>query len=228
MSERGASGVERLWNWICRSTQNRLKIKWFQFRVVLCRIRLFPTLISKIKWLGPWLSLSFIGIHAGGFCQGIFRLTSGEASFQIKILFTEIYIAQKVAPWNFKGSPWWSYTEDTSEKQPLVRNLPKRDASVKFNFSHFFTISLNRVNLKTLKYSTTFSRISWSTLPFTFSSQTTVTRMSRCGGLVLTRTTTGRRGWMNELRYGHSLYKSPSGEVTYVKRCRWIIHWTFL
>ena len=29
------------------------------FRVVLCRIRLFPTLISKIKWLGFELLLIF-------------------------------------------------------------------------------------------------------------------------------------------------------------------------
>ena len=29
----------------------------FKFRVVLCRIRFFPTLISKIKWLGSGLPL---------------------------------------------------------------------------------------------------------------------------------------------------------------------------
>jgi len=29
----------------------------FKFRVVLCRIRLYPTLISKIKWLEPPLIL---------------------------------------------------------------------------------------------------------------------------------------------------------------------------
>ena len=34
-----------------KSTQNRLKMTSFKFRVGLCRIRLFPTLISKIKWL---------------------------------------------------------------------------------------------------------------------------------------------------------------------------------
>ena len=62
MSESVGSDIERLWNWISRLTQNRLKIMSFKFRVVLCRIRLFPTLISKIKWYGselPWiLSLS--------------------------------------------------------------------------------------------------------------------------------------------------------------------------
>ena len=37
---------------------DRLKIDWkFKFRVVLCRIRLFPTLVSKIKWLGSELPL---------------------------------------------------------------------------------------------------------------------------------------------------------------------------
>jgi len=42
--------------WISRST----KIGWrFKFRVVICRIRLFPTLISKIKWLGSGLPLRF-------------------------------------------------------------------------------------------------------------------------------------------------------------------------
>ena len=34
-----------------RKTQNRLKMRSFNFRVVLSRIRLFPTLISKRKWL---------------------------------------------------------------------------------------------------------------------------------------------------------------------------------
>ena len=31
-------------------TQNPFKMASFKFRVVLCRIRVFPTLISKIKW----------------------------------------------------------------------------------------------------------------------------------------------------------------------------------
>ena len=30
----------------------------------------------------------------------------------------------------------------------------------------------------------------------------------------------GNRRWIYELRYGHHLYKSPSSEVTYIKRCR--------
>ena len=39
--------------------QDRSKInwKWRHFRVVLCRIRIFPTLIAKIKWLRSWLPL---------------------------------------------------------------------------------------------------------------------------------------------------------------------------
>ena len=32
----------------------------FKLRVVLCRIRPFPTLISKIKWLGSWLPLRLV------------------------------------------------------------------------------------------------------------------------------------------------------------------------
>ena len=52
MLERGGSDIERLCNWISGSTQNELKMSWFKFRVVLCRIRLFPTLISIMKWHG--------------------------------------------------------------------------------------------------------------------------------------------------------------------------------
>ena len=38
---------------------DRLGIGWrFKFRVVLCRIRLLPTLISKIKWLWSELPLN--------------------------------------------------------------------------------------------------------------------------------------------------------------------------
>jgi len=57
MSERGGSDIERLWNWISSSGQKRLKMASFKFRVVVGRIRLFPTLISKIKWLGSGLPL---------------------------------------------------------------------------------------------------------------------------------------------------------------------------
>ena len=37
------------WEIISLSPQNRLNMPWLKFRVVLCRIRLFPTLISKNK-----------------------------------------------------------------------------------------------------------------------------------------------------------------------------------
>ena len=57
MSKVVGSDMERLRNLISRSTQNRLKMASFKFRVVLCRIRLFPTLISKRKCLGSELPL---------------------------------------------------------------------------------------------------------------------------------------------------------------------------
>ena len=37
--------------WISGSTQNRFKMRSFKLKVVLCRIRLYPLLTSKIKWL---------------------------------------------------------------------------------------------------------------------------------------------------------------------------------
>ena len=62
ISERGGSDMERFWilndiilNQFCKFTS-------FKFGVVLCRIRPFPTLISKIKWLGSELPLNMIMI----------------------------------------------------------------------------------------------------------------------------------------------------------------------
>ena len=56
MSERVKSDIQVVWYndaeiewWIYRSTAYRLKMTSFKFRVVLCRIRIFPTLI----WTSP-------------------------------------------------------------------------------------------------------------------------------------------------------------------------------
>ena len=60
MSEKVGSGIQRRWNWMMNFS---IDSRSFLFRVVLCRIRLFPTIISKIKLIigfgdsGP-------GIHA--------------------------------------------------------------------------------------------------------------------------------------------------------------------
>ena len=63
LSEWVGSDMERLWilndlifNWFW-------KITWFKFEVVLCRNRLFPTLISKIKWLVSELPLKNLRIR---------------------------------------------------------------------------------------------------------------------------------------------------------------------
>ena len=58
MSKRVGSDIQRHWNWISRSTPNRLKMTLCEFRVVLCRIRPFPTFISIIKWLWSELHLN--------------------------------------------------------------------------------------------------------------------------------------------------------------------------
>ena len=54
MSEKFGSEIERLWFRMTPSSMDCGSIKKFKFRVVLCRIRLFPTLISK-KWFGSEL-----------------------------------------------------------------------------------------------------------------------------------------------------------------------------
>ena len=49
---------------ISRSTQNRLKMTSFNFRVGPCRIRLSPRLISKVKWIPLWTTLNAWVAHA--------------------------------------------------------------------------------------------------------------------------------------------------------------------
>ena len=61
MSDRDGSVIERLWIWM---TWFSIDLSWFRnslinFRVLVCRIRLYPTLISKIKWLEKQTTLIF-------------------------------------------------------------------------------------------------------------------------------------------------------------------------
>ena len=56
MSERGGSDIERLGMTSSSIDFESIQNSSFNLRVVACRIRLFPTLISKIKW--PGLSLN--------------------------------------------------------------------------------------------------------------------------------------------------------------------------
>ena len=57
--------------------RDRLKIDWkFKFRIDICRIRLFPTLIWKIKWLGSELPLSLNCHFRGKITKMITRLNS--------------------------------------------------------------------------------------------------------------------------------------------------------
>ena len=51
LTEKIGSDIERLWIWLTSSSIDFESMKKFNFRVVLCRIRWFPTLIGKIKWL---------------------------------------------------------------------------------------------------------------------------------------------------------------------------------
>ena len=57
MSEKAGSDIERLWIWIMSSSIGFESIWKLNSRVVLCRIRTFPTLIIEIKWLGSGLPL---------------------------------------------------------------------------------------------------------------------------------------------------------------------------
>ena len=121
MSERCGSDIERLWNLISRSTQNRLKMASFVFRVVLCRIRLFPTLISKIKWLWPELPLKW-PVHdwfkmASGWWWTILFVKMAVISFDSPRLIWTIsanFGQQRlfwITSYIFVFSSWWSVIE---------------------------------------------------------------------------------------------------------------------
>ena len=60
MSERVGSDIERLWIWMKVSFRIDTRWRHSKFRVVLSRIRLSPTLFSKINWLSSGLPLKFI------------------------------------------------------------------------------------------------------------------------------------------------------------------------
>ena len=63
MSERGGSDIERLWIWMISYLQSILSRRSsFNFRTVVCQIRPFTTLISKIKWIGSGLPLNEFNI----------------------------------------------------------------------------------------------------------------------------------------------------------------------
>ena len=72
MPERGGSDIERLWIWIRSSSIGFESIWKFNSRIVLCRIRLFPTLILEIKWLGSGLPLNVTWLHLWN-CAKIWR-----------------------------------------------------------------------------------------------------------------------------------------------------------
>ena len=91
--------------WILRPTQNRLL---FKFRVVLCRIRLFPTLILKIKWLGSELPLNIKWGASSRWTSSQTKLPSGRrAPLYIKVPNSPTRFAHKLA-WSKKVIPdWW-------------------------------------------------------------------------------------------------------------------------
>ena len=59
MSEKVGSDIGRFWIWFNRFWVDGILSNSSKSRVVLCRIRLFPPLISKIKWLWSELPLEY-------------------------------------------------------------------------------------------------------------------------------------------------------------------------
>ena len=57
MSERGGSDIERPWLGMTIDFESICRNLSFKFSVIVCRIRLFPSLISEINWLGSELPL---------------------------------------------------------------------------------------------------------------------------------------------------------------------------
>ena len=82
--------IEISWWLISRSTQNRLKMTSLNFRVGLCRIRLSPKLISKVKWTPLWTTLNLTLI------QGKFLIY--EKLIDVKLLRTYSVLFE-IRPW---------------------------------------------------------------------------------------------------------------------------------
>ena len=107
MSEKVRSVIERLWNWsISRSTQNRLKMMSYKFRLVTCWIHLCPTFISKIKWLGsgvPLLKWSFLNL-----------------TWSIRHDYLQVQ-KNVLRPWELFVFRFWAKNSDKG-RYPLTRN----------------------------------------------------------------------------------------------------------
>ena len=117
MSESVGSDIERYseieW-WISRSKQNQWNITSFNSRVVLCRIRLFPTSISKIKWLESELSLKTYLQHisfwfANQWNWFSFRSSSGCTTNTMNIWFVIIWQCHI-----YNSSNWWNVQTTSS------------------------------------------------------------------------------------------------------------------
>ena len=99
MSERVGSDIERLWIWIIfYRFWVDLKILSFYFPVVVCRIRLCPTLISKIKWLGSGVPRLWTTLKTSfWYYLEWYPLTTLSMSKFFVIFLTKIRIYKKVS-----------------------------------------------------------------------------------------------------------------------------------
>ena len=128
---------------ISGSTQNRLKMTSFTFRVVRCRIRLFPTLISRIKWLGSGLPLTmkvlefveieFMFINNIKTCKNIKTISCGTIN---TFCFFDTLVKCKIINWNFDG---FSFFE-------LSNNVAHLEIFMKFAKNYFALLTSSQSN----------------------------------------------------------------------------------
>ena len=86
--------------WISRSTQNRSKIMSFKFRVVLCRIRLSPTLFFKNKITWVWTTLKLFKKFSKTLIKTIYFSSKSSINCQItrikSVLQIMLWIWEKI------------------------------------------------------------------------------------------------------------------------------------
>ena len=152
MSERGGSNIQRLRNWISKSTQNRLKMALFKFRVVQCRIRLFPTLTSKIKWLGSELPLIRVVFRLK---DCMFPSVKNVSNFVFWLKIIKIAISLTLTKYSFMSFYYLSMIQVVIHNVWLIRDWEKGWDSL-MNISVFFFVDDDTVLNKMKSMGTAF------------------------------------------------------------------------
>ena len=117
MSERGGSDRERLW--MTSSSIDFESVQKFTIFTVR-RIRPFPTLISKNKWLGSELPLNFFGQNKKNLWWTSLKLIWFKCAFSLKFF---VFISTN---WHTPSDIWHGHLRSSDKKRwncPILRKF---------------------------------------------------------------------------------------------------------